>query len=356
MPYSGERLRIARQRRGLSGKQLAEKAGLTPVTISKAENGHHVEEATFAACAAALDYPIEFFLLDAPQQIPAETVSFRSLAKMGAAERDAALAAGTLGVELYEWVSERFNLPAPDLIDLSKERDRPYIAARLLRQHWGLGDRPIGNMLALLESKGVRVLSLAENTKNVDAYSFWKAEHPYVFLNQEKTPERSIFDSAHELGHLVMHHHAGAKYNRDAECQADAFASAFLMPEADVMNEICGVSTASQVIRHKSRWRVSAMALAYRLHKLSLISEWTYRSICIELGKLGYRSAEPTGIKRETSVVWEKVLLTLWNERVTKADIATELRIPYHELEALMFELAGPKSASGNNARLRLVH
>lgn len=343
MYFSGERLRVARQRRKLSGKQLAENAGLTPVTVSKAENGHQVQEETAAAFADALGYPLSFFYLDAPEIIEASTVSFRSLAKMGAADRDASLAAGSLGVALYDWVDTQFHLPSPDLIDLSKDRNRPALAARMLRQHWGLGDRPIGNMLGLMESKGIRVLSLVENTLAVDAYSFWRANYPYMFLNQKKTPERSIFDCAHELAHLVMHHHAGAKGEKGAEYQADAFASAFLMPEADVKNEARNVTTVRQVLRLKKRWRVSAMALVYRLHKLGMITEWTYKSMCIELGQLGYRKGEPDGITREVSVVWQKVLAALWSNRITKNDIAEELHIPLSELEALIFGLAGPR-------------
>lgn len=355
MTFSGPRLRIARQRRKLSGQRLAEIAGLTPVTISKAENGHQIEEATVHALAKALNYPLGFFFREEPEVIPVQGVSFRSLAKMGAAERDAALAAGSLGVELYQWVAERFQLPTTDIIDLSKERTRPEIAARLLRQHWGLGDRPIGNLLALLESKGIRLLSLAENTVNVDAFSFWNSDKPYIFLNQKKSPERSIFDSAHELGHLVMHHHAGAKSDKGAEFQADAFASAFLMPEADVKNEVRGVSTASQIIRLKARWRVSGMALAYRLHRLGLISDWVYRSLCIELGKLGYRVGEPIGVTRETSVVWAKALRALWSNKITKEEIASDLELPLEELEALLFGLAGPERPPSNQRHLELA-
>lgn len=343
MWFSGERLRVARQRRKLSGKQLAEKAGITPVTVSKAENGHQIQDETAVSFATALSYPLSFFYMEAPEVIEANTVSFRSLAKMGAADRNASLAAGSLGVALYDWVDAQFHLPTPDLIDLSKERNRPDSAARLLRQHWGLGDRPIGNMLALMESKGIRVLSLSENTMDVDAYSFWRSDYPYIFLNQQKTPERSIFDCAHELGHLVMHHHAGAKGEKGAEYQADAFASAFLMPEADIKSEARSVTTVRQILRLKRRWRVSAMALVFRLHKLGMITEWTYKSMCIELGQLGYRKGEPDGIDRETSVVWQKVLTALWSKKITKDDIAEELHIPLAELEALIFGLAGPQ-------------
>lgn len=355
MNFCAHRLVIARHRRKLTGKQLAEVSGLTSVTVSKAENGHQVDRATAGRLAKALGYPLAFFYLDVPETIEPDTVSFRSLKKMTAGERDASLAAGALGVELYGWISKRFDLPEADLIDLNKERNRPENAARLLRQHWGLGDRPIGNVLKLLESKGVRVLSLSENTRNVDAYSFWRGDHAYIFLNQEKSAERSIFDSAHELAHLVLHHHAGARNDKGAEYQADQFASAFLMPEHDVKNELSGVASPQQVLRAKKRWRVSAMALAYRLHGLRLLSEWNYRSFCIELGKLGYRSGEPDSVGRETSVVLAKVLSALWTRKLTKAEIARDLAIPLEEIEALIFRLAGPDVVVDSFVPLSLV-
>lgn len=355
MNFSAHRLTIARQRRKLTGKELGEISGLTPVTVSKAENGHQVEPGTAERLAVALGFPLEFFYRDAPEMVDAETVSFRSLKKMSAAERDASLAAGALGVELYEWIGSRFELPEADLIDLNKERSRPETAARLLRQHWGLGDRPIGNVLKLLESKGVRILSLSENTRNVDAYSFWRGDHPYIFLNQEKSAERSIFDSAHELGHLVLHHHAGARNDKGAEFQADQFASAFLMPEHDIKNELAEITSPHQIIRAKRRWRISAMALAYRLHSLKLLSDWSYRSICIELGKLGYRSGEPQGVERETSVVLAKVLTALWTKRLTKSEIARDLAVPIDEIETLIFKLTGPSAPVGSPRSLELV-
>lgn len=352
--FNAERLRVARQRRKLTGKGLAELAGVTAVTVSKVENGHQPDDSIVEKLAAALGFPTEFFFKNPPEVIDSETVSFRSLKKMSAAERDASLAAGAIGIALYEWIDDKFHLPQPDLIDLSKERNRPESAARMLRQHWQLGDRPIGNVLKLLESKGIRILSLSENTQNVDAYSFWRSDHPYIFLNQEKSAERSIFDSIHELGHLVLHHHSGTRIEKGAEMQADRFASAFLMPEADVKNQVSYVFDPRQIIKAKGRWRVSAMALAYRLHTLGFLSDWTYRSMCIELGKLGYRSGEPVGVERETSTVLAKVLKALWGKRMTKADIARDLAIPLEEVETLIFGLTGPAQGqpSGNGIAL----
>src|SRR3546814_9447087 len=116
---------------------------------------------------------------------------------MSARERDAALAAGSLAYEVIDWVSERFTLPKADILDLGHERD-PASAARMLRQYWSIGEKPVGNMIKLLESKGVHVFSLAEDTKNVDAFSCWRNGKPFVFLNTFKSAERSRFDAAHE--------------------------------------------------------------------------------------------------------------------------------------------------------------
>ncbi|MFN3233313.1 MAG: helix-turn-helix domain-containing protein [Alphaproteobacteria bacterium] len=339
--FNHKRLSLARKRRRLTKKGLAELTGLSPVTISRLENGENPpEESTVERFSTALGFPVSFFSGDDPEEIDTDAVSFRSFSRMSAKERDAALSAGSLGLQLSDWVEERFRLPSPNLIDLSYETD-PEVAARSLRQHWALGERPIGNMIALLEANGVRVFSLSENTASVNAFSFWRNNVPLVFLNNFKTAESSIFDTAHELGHLVLHKHAGPRSSRDAEREADAFASAFLMPSNDVRSRMPRMVTTEVVLKAKKRWRVSAMAMTYRLHALGRLSEWQYKSICIELGKRGYRRGEPDGIQREKSMVWQKVFSQLWSERMTKNDIASSIDLPLDELEGLVWCLAG---------------
>ncbi len=357
MMFCADRLKLARYRRKLTGKELAERAGLTDVTVSKVENGHQPDEQTIDKLVNALGYPRPFFFMDKPEVLEAQAVAFRSLKKMKAAERNAALGAGSIGISVYQWIDDRFSLPEPDLIDLSKEQHRPEIAARLLRQHWGIGDRPIGSILRLFESKGIRVLSLSENTQNVDAYSFWKADYPYIFLNQKKTAERSNFDAAHELGHLVLHFHAQAESapEDDAERQANQFASAFLMPEADIKSAMSNVYSSSQIIKAKSRWKVSAMALATQLNRLGLLSDWNYRSILIDLGRQGYRTGEPIGVERETSTLLAKVLAAMWSKGLTKKDIANDLNLPWDEVESLFFGLAAPIGSPPNPRPFSIV-
>jgi Zn-dependent peptidase ImmA (M78 family)/DNA-binding XRE family transcriptional regulator len=343
--FSYKRLCLARQRRRFTAKALAETAGISAVTISRLENGENVpDEETVAKLAKALRYPTEFFFKDDPEILNVEAVSFRSLSKMSARERDAAIQAGVLGLEVADWIEEKFNLPKPDLIDLSYETD-PEAAARSLRQYWGMGEKPIGNMIRLLEAKGIRVFSLSENTETVDAFSFWRNDKPFIFLNNFKTPEHSITDAGHELGHLIMHRHGGtqpkSEQSRPCEREANQFASAFLMPLNDIKAQIRRPVTVTTILNAKKRWRVSAMALAYRLHAIGHLSEWQYKSICIELTRRGFRKGEPGGIEREVSAVWQKVLTQLWAERTTKDEIAASLNVPLDELEGLIWGLTG---------------
>jgi hypothetical protein len=101
----------------------------------------------------------------------------------------------------------------------------------------------------------------------------------------------------------------------------------------------CAISI-DVVLRAKLRWRVSAMAMVYRLRRLGIVSEWQYKSLCVELSKRGFRTSEPESVERETSLVWKKILAQLWSERITKSDIARELCLPLDELEGLIWNLA----------------
>jgi Zn-dependent peptidase ImmA (M78 family)/DNA-binding XRE family transcriptional regulator len=339
--FNPRRLSLARKRRRFSAKELAERTDLAVDTISRLEKGaNQPDEATVAKLVRVLGFPRPFFFDQDPEDIDTGAVSFRSFSKMSARERDAAISAGSLGLQLSSWVEERFTLPKPNLLDLSYETD-PEAAAHSIRQFWRIGEQPIANLMKMLEASGVRMFSLSENTASVNAFSFWRDDKPYIFLNNFKTAESSIFDAAHELGHLVMHKHGDPKETRSAEREANSFASAFLMPANDVRARVPRMITVATVLKAKQRWRVSAMAMAYRLNSLGLLSVWQYKSICIKLGQLGYRSSEPMGIERETSVIWHKVLSHLWAEKTTKNDIAAALNLPLDELEGLIWNLAG---------------
>ncbi|MEW6161369.1 MAG: XRE family transcriptional regulator [Verrucomicrobiota bacterium] len=335
MKFNPARLGIARKRRMLNKTTLASQIGVDLRTIVRWEHCQSAPtDENLRALVSTLGFPQSFFFAPEVDEPLSEHISFRSQKSMTAAEREASLAAGQIAFLISDWVTERFNLPEPKLPDL--RHFKPEEAARMLRHEWGLGEKPIGNMIQLLEAKGVRVFSLAENTAHVNAYSLWRRNVPYVFLNTFKSAECSRFDAAHELGHLVLHQD-GAVTGRAAEDQANHFASAFLMPEVDLRSALPVIHDLKQLMTAKKRWRVSLAALNYRVHRIGLISEWRNRDFCIAIAKHGYNVSEPCPIERERSVVWEKVLKALWAEKTTQVDVAEQLFLPVSEVADLLF-------------------
>jgi Zn-dependent peptidase ImmA (M78 family) len=158
-------------------------------------------------------------------------------------------------------------------------------------------------MVHLLESRGVRVASLATEYHDIDAFCFVRDGTAYAFLNTSKSAERQRFDAAHELGHLVLHRGQDMDIteSRVREIEANRFASAFLMPQSGVLRQAMYGASLERVLKARSHWKVAAMAMTYRLHELRLLSDWQYRSLCIELSDKGFRSGEPGGIIPETS-------------------------------------------------------
>jgi Zn-dependent peptidase ImmA (M78 family) len=290
--------------------------------------------------SSALKLPVEFFFGPDIEEITPDAVSFRSLSKLPASQRDAALAAGTFAKELCTWIEQRFSLPESSIPAL-RGFETPEAAAEALRAEWGIGERPIKNTVHLLEVHGVRVFSLPVDSRAVDAFSLWHGSKPFVFLNPKKTAEHGRFDAAHELGHLSMHTHSIPR-NREAELEADRFASAFLMPQGDVFGHVPPPATISlrTIHRLKKRWGVSAMALVHRLHKLNIIREWQYRTFVVGLSSSGYRSGEPDSeMQRDTSQIFAKVFATLRSEGITRSIIARDLAFTTAEIDALLVGL-----------------
>lgn len=332
------RLQLARRRRGLTIKALAEACGVSTRTVSSWETG--AVEPKPDSCdrlAQALGLPVEFFSLDDAAELPAEHVSFRALSAMTARERDQSLSAGVLAFELDEWLSSRFDGPLVDIPDLP--HCDPEEAAQTVRAVWSLGDRPIARMLPLMESRGVRIFSLVHGTRRLDAFSTWHGPTPYVFLNTEKPAERGRYDLAHELGHLVMHNGVETVRNKKYELEADRFAGAFLMPATGLYARAPRRVTLDHVMQEKHHWRVPAMAYVYRLHELRLLSDWHYRSYCIDLTQRGYRLEEPDGGAPETSLLLAKMFDLLRQERTSLRQLAAELALTEQEVSQLVFGL-----------------
>ncbi|NIG74062.1 ImmA/IrrE family metallo-endopeptidase [Klebsiella sp. Ap-873] len=359
MQLNPDRLKVARLRRKMTISSLASAAGLSSKSVAeyeKADGLFAATQQTIELLATTLGYPSSFLCGSEVEFVDPSTVSFRSLKSMKAADQHAAEAAGSLGVIVNTFFESTFNLPDCNLPNLRGYE--PEAAAEAVREKWGLGVKSIDNLIHLLEAHGVRVFSLSENTLDVDAFSFWKNDTPYIFLNTQKSGERSRFDAAHELGHLVLHRH-GSPQGKNLEDEADNFASALLMPRRTVLGVKMAFPTLDGIISIKENWKVSSVALIVRMKNVGMLTEWQYRTLMVEATKKGLRKSEINGIVRERSLIFDKLLSALKSEDIDFNKLATILAVPIDELSNLLFKMAvidgGGISSQGKRPDLKLV-
>lgn len=320
----------------MSVAALARELGVTSKTITNYEHGaRSPDETVIRALARALEVPVEQLTAPEPDSVDAGAVSFRSLSRTSASSRRRAMAAIPDAEDVVAWLRARYRLPEVDVPEVADED--PETAAESVRRAWGLGNAPAPDMVNLLEHHGIHVFSLGVDFDDVDAFSVWRGETPFVFLSQRKSGERGRMDAAHELGHLCRHR--DIETGREDEVDAQRFAAAFLMPAEDIVARVRPGATTADILELKGRWRVAAVALAHRLHQLELLTDWQYRTVVIELSQMGYRSGEPGGIPRESSDLLPALLEDARRRHATSASVlAADLKLGVGDLRKLVFD------------------
>jgi Zn-dependent peptidase ImmA (M78 family)/DNA-binding transcriptional regulator YdaS (Cro superfamily) len=292
-------------RRIPSQKALAALISVSPGSVSKWESGTHAPDAeALSVLAEKLQVRREFFLrpiYDSDRPLFYRTLSstlVRDLNYQQAQMRWLQEIASVVGhyVELP-------NIDIPDVLDggsYKQLRDDDIERIALdLRRHWGLGEGPCTDIVALMERVGCVVGSIEMGTSKLDGLCSWsKSEgRPHILLSTDKMsfPRRQM-DAAHELGHALLHGNVTEgelkKDLKEIEKQAFRFAGAFLMPSTTYPYEVRNPSIAS-LLGLKERWRVSVKAQIMRLWQLELIPDEHKVSLYKLYSAKGWNKGEP---------------------------------------------------------------
>jgi Zn-dependent peptidase ImmA (M78 family) len=292
-----EMLVLSRESRGMTQRDLARVSGITQGHISKFEsNTLPIPGDQLERIARATGYPTEYFYRPdriyglgisfiyhrKRQTIPAQDLK-RILAQLNT--RSLELSSLLRGAEM-ESANEFHHL------DIGDYNGDAAMVARLVRAQWKLPMGPVASIVGAIEDAGGVVCRHHFGNRKFDAQSRWLSGlPPMFFVNSDSAADRDRFTLAHELGHVVMHRVP----TNDMEGEADRFASEFLMPEKEIINDLRPF-TLERAAALKLKWRVSVAAIVRRARDLDVITESQYRRFNTQLSAAGCKSTDPIEI------------------------------------------------------------
>lgn len=347
--FDPDRLKLARLAAGLRKNELADQVHVTPSAISQYENGLTKPSPTsLAGLALALGVPVGFFARRRPIDVLDHTAAhFRSLRASTQRERNQAFAHAVLIWDLVHALERHVRLPPRDIPNHTPppHATRTHIEtiADHVRTDWHLEPGPVGNTIRLLEAHGTIGSRLELGLHRVDAFSCDFGTHPVVVLAADKhNPYRSRWDTAHELGHLVMHHDHEPG-DATLEHQANTFAAGFLLPAAHIADELPRRVDWDHLVDLKHTWGVSIRALLYRARTLKTLTDNTYRRAIITLNQHWGPHHEPgdPGTPEQPTLL-RKALELATTRNYTLTDLANDTQLTPEHITTLTADTQPP--------------
>ncbi|MGR3319174.1 MAG: ImmA/IrrE family metallo-endopeptidase [Candidatus Anammoxibacter sp.] len=277
-------VRRIRSFKGLSQEAVAKKSEISRATYRNIENGKTTPRVnTLLSIAETLGVKLEDLV---ESTLPLSTVRFRCLKKIKMHSREQIL------VNVATWLRDYKMLE-----DLAKDEEKkklifrkcrsllvkgvkdPEIMAASAREDLDLKKErdSITDICDLMVSGGIKVFPYAVASEGFFGLSVSEKEGgPAIIVNVwDRIPvERWIFSTAHELGHIILHHNSFdvkvSEEDQKEETEANAFASYFLMPKSRFNEEwklTYGLHFVDRVFKVKRIFKVSYRTILKRLEE-----------------------------------------------------------------------------------------
>ena len=323
----GKRIKSARIMAGLSQRELAQRAGVSPMAISKYERDMDIPGSTvLLRLAQAVGVKIEYF--------------FRSTVvtlSPPVHQRHASLPVNqehNILEHVQEWL-ERY-LDIENLLYRSFPSQRPlkqFIktlddienVAYNLREQWQLGLDPIEDLLEICEDHGIKI-GLLDGDPAFDALTLWANEDiPVIVLRKDMPGERQRFCLSHELGHLFLELSPAI----DHEEAANRFARSLLVPPSAVEFELGKHRHAISlyelyILKHK--YGLSMQAWLYRAQELNILPTDRAKHMLKQFHQHGWFQKEPgEALPSEEPQRFQRLVMHALSEDIISRARATEL-------------------------------
>lgn len=297
----GERIKQARVAAGLSLRDLAEKANVSAMAISKYERNVITPGSdVLLRMAQALGVRVEYFFRT--DEVELAEIDFRKHAKLPSKDEERVLAEVREQVE--RWMAleailpaswpKAFKLPSGLPTTIARYEEIEEVAEHV-RKAWKLGQNPIRDLIEELEVEGIKVITTVfDGEKKFDGLVAMANKHPVIVVGAAWSGDRQRFTMAHELGHLVLRGRLDSKLDEEKACHR--FAAAFLVPRQEALRALGETRTRlepRELYLLKKEWGLSMNGWLHRAQDLNVINASAARSMWAFFRARGWRTQEP---------------------------------------------------------------
>jgi len=328
---NGDRLKRAREIKGLTQAEIAEAIGVTQAAIARIEqNLLEPSEQTVQQIAMRTGFPVSFFYQESKVDFPLGSLLFRRHSNLKSKDRAQIIQTAWAAYSVFDYLAEKLRMMPVRLPKIQNEN--PVTAAQLTRSALGVeSDKPIKNLVNKLEKCGVVVINLHLEVDEHDAFSLWvDNKRPVIVFTNGKSGDRLRRNAGHETGHLVLHSAMNGS-RADVEDEADVYVNELLTPEEAMRDELAAPVTLSSLAELKARWGVSIQALVERAFELEIITTNQRKYLWKQINQQKWRKKEPVTIEVEKPRAMQKMAELLYGDkfgRVNYSQIAKEVSLP----------------------------
>lgn len=296
----GQRLRIAREARNLSTRDVATQLILKHKKISHATIGNY-ERGLSQPSEDVLSLLAEIYQRK-PEWIRGtglvmQGVRYRSLKSVSLDDKKRFEYQAQLWLEAYLYVETKLDHPLESRHSNFKVEENTtgrQLAEKIRNlRFYKLPDFPFPSVIRLLENFGIYVIELSTPAR-IDAFAARFGKFRVVVLNSNLPNDRIRLTASHELAHHLYEDcmNGPALPPEEIERRAFEFASHLLMPESQLI-EAFKLRSMVRLVQYKERFGISLAAMIYRARQSDLIPQRLYERIWQDFARLGIRENEP---------------------------------------------------------------
>jgi Zn-dependent peptidase ImmA (M78 family) len=362
MSKVGIMLRLARQLRGFPQNEAAECLRVPNVELSRIETGLKEPSAQLLETASEVfSVPVEFFgqtdtVYGAPVSV--HPPMWRKKSNVSATELHRIVAELNVRVMHLRKLLEATDIEPTNKLprfDADEYDNDPVRIAGLVRRFWHVPDGPILDLTSIVEDAGILVAHSDLGGSSVSGVTFSiPGVPPLIVLNKTQPADRMRFTLCHELAHIITHRFP----TPNMEDEADAFASAFLVPTEDFKPYVAGRKVDLRLLAAlKLEWKVSMASLVFAAKRAGAINETQAGYLWKQFSIAKIRLREPPELDFEPETphtVNDLVSLHVRDMGYSLVDLGKMLVMNDAEV-AKTYSLDLPGQEKGRAAHLRVV-